>query len=406
MRLRSTLRPARPGRHRSAKAGAAIAAAAVVLAATGATDLGATGKPNHPKPTPESKVTVLAEGLSSPRGLTSFWGIPIVSQGAFGPPAGPVLAALEHPRRAATLLPLSDPAMLVDIAVAPDGSIWGLSDGKVVRKRAHSRQFTQIADLAAYQATDPDPSNTEGDPAESNPFSIAMLPNGHALVADAAGNDLLRVTPKGKVSTVARFAPEMVSTDHLEGVELPPEGEGEVPEPLPPALPAEAVPTSIAVTRDAIYVGELKGFPFRPGSSHVWKISLSADGADCDPAPAAAPVAAAGKQGKPGKPGKPPTSSCTIAQSGFTGIQDITFDRSGRLYVLEIAKDGVLAFEAGLGSGQFPPAVLSRVDRSGARTELAPGQLSQAGNVEVTPHGSVYVTDGMFTGGRLLRIGR
>ncbi len=392
--------------------GVAITAAAVVLAATGVADLGATGTPNHPKPKPGSKVAVVAEGLSSPRGLTSFWGVPIVSQGAFGPPAGPVLAAFEHPRRAATLRPLSDPAMLVDIAVAPDGSVWGLSDGKVVRKGAHSKQFTQVADITAYQATDPDPNNTEGDPAESNPFSIAMLPNGHALVADAAGNDLLRVTPKGKVSTVARFAPELVPTDHLAGVELPPEIEGELPDPLPPALPTEAVPTSIAVTKDAVYVGELKGFPFRPGSSRVWKVSLWADGVTCDPAPAAdamatsATAAKHGKPGKPGKPVKPVKPGCTVAAEGFTGIQDIAIDRSGRLYVYEIAKDGVLAFEAGLATGQFPPAVLLRVERNGARTELAPGLLSQAGNVEVVHHGSVYVTDGMFTGGRLLRIGR
>ena len=39
---------------------------------------------------------------------------PIVSQGAFGPPAGPVLAVWEQPKRPATLRPLSDPAMLVE----------------------------------------------------------------------------------------------------------------------------------------------------------------------------------------------------------------------------------------------------------------------------------------------------
>ncbi len=375
----------------------AVTAAGLMLAATAVSDVGATGKPTHPKPKPE-RLTVVAEGLSSPRGLDSFWGVPVVSQGAFGPPPGPVMAVWEHPRRPATLRPLSDPMMLVDIAVAPDGSIWGLSDGKVVRKSAHGKQFKQVADLVAYQASDPDPYNTEGEPGESNPFSIALLPNGHALVADAAGNDLLRVTPKGKVTTVARFTPELIATDHLAGIELPPEIEGELPDPLPPAIPAEAVPTSIAVTKDAIYVGELKGFPFRPGSSHVWKIDLWADGVTCDPGPA--PAMAAGKHGKPTKPG------CTVAQAGFTGIQDITFDRSGRLYVYEIAKDGVLAFEAGFATGQFPPAVLLKVDRNGQRTELAPGLLSQAGNVEAVDHGTLYVTDGMFTGGRLLRIGR
>ena len=404
MRLRVNVRRAPRDRQRSLMRKTTAIVAGVVLAATAVSDAGATGKPNHPTPKPE-KVTVVAEGLSSPRGLDSYWDVPIVSQGAFGPPAGPVLAVWEQFKRPAALRPLSEPAMLVDIAVASDGSIWGLSDGKVVRKTAHSKQFKPVADLIAYQASDPDPYNTEGDPGESNPFSIAALPNGDALVADAAGNDVLRVTRKGKVSTVARFTTELIPTDHLAGVELPPEAG--LPDPLPPFIPAEAVPTSIAVTKDAIYVGELKGFPFRPGSSHVWKINPWAEGAVCDPAPAAPAVASANgnKHGKPGKPGKP-TSDCTVAQAGFTGIQDITFDKSGRLYVLEIAKDGVLAFEAGIPAGPFPPAVLLRVDRNGARTELAPGQISQGGNVEVVHKDTVYVTDGMFTGGRLLRIGR
>ena len=39
------------------------------------------------------------------------------------------------------------------------------------------------------------------------------------------------------------------------------------------------------------------------------------------------------------------------------------------------------------------------------RTELATGELSQPGGIVVV-NGKIYVTDGMFTGGRLLRISR
>ena len=38
------------------------------------------------------------------------------------------------------------------------------------------------------------------------------------------------------------------------------------------------------------------------------------------------------------------------------------------------------------------------------RTELAAGELSQPGGVSVARDGTVFVTDGMFTDGRLLRI--
>jgi hypothetical protein len=51
---------------------------------------------------------------------------------------------------------------------------------------------------------DPDPFSTEGEPEESNPFGAAALTDGTVLVADAAGNDLLRVWPNGQVAGVPR----------------------------------------------------------------------------------------------------------------------------------------------------------------------------------------------------------
>ena len=70
----------------------------------------------------------------------------------------------------------------------------------------------------------------------------------------------------------------------------------------------------------------------------------------------------------------------------------------------EIAEDGWPAFEAGFApGGQFPPAVLLEV-KGRTRTELARGELSQPGGVAVANDGAVFVTDGMFTGGRLVQV--
>ena len=68
--------------------------------------------------------------------------------------------------------------------------------------RVNSGTVTALADIAAYQETDPDPDpyNLPGDglpPEESNPVGVAALPDGSVLVADAAANDLLRVYPNG-----------------------------------------------------------------------------------------------------------------------------------------------------------------------------------------------------------------
>ena len=74
--------------------------------------------------------------------------------------------------------------------------------------------------------------------------------------------------------------------------------------------------------------------------------------------------------------------------------------------MLELAAEGVWAFEAGFATGEFPTGVLLELKRNGkgnSVTELAPGVLSQPGGV-VAAEGRVYVTDNVFTGGRLLQI--
>ena len=74
-----------------------------------------------------------------------------------------------------------------------------------------------------------------------------------------------------------------------------------------------------------------------------------------------------------------------------------------KLYVYELAKDGVLAFEAGFETGEFPPAVLLEVGKHGQR-ELAKGKLSQPGGIAFGRGGHLYATDGTFGNGRLVRV--
>jgi hypothetical protein len=158
--------------------------------------------------------------------------------------------------------------------------------------------------------------------------------------------------------------------------------------PLPPTLPTEAVPTTVTIGPDGFaYVGELKGFPFHTGTSRIWRVNPWTRNALCS------------VDGS--------TKGCRTYAHGFTAIEDIAFDRhSGALYVYELAKEGVFAYEAGLQpGGTFPSAVLLRV-RHGARTELVAGELSQPGGVAVNRHGQVFVTDQVFTGGRLSEVRR
>jgi hypothetical protein len=318
------------------------------------------------------RAEVLLSGLSSPKPLTiDTNGNPVVGQGTFGPP-GPVLEyVLRGPDRGSTI-DLVDQLNLTDLAIGSDDAAWAIGGDRILYRADAAGNVEAVLRIPKYQKTDPDPVDQDNFAAESNPYGLAVLPGGDALVSDAANNDLLRVTPDGDVITVARFDLESVSTDHLDGN-------------YPPTLTAEAVPTTVTIGPDGMaYVGELKGFPFRPGSSHVWRVDPDLEGAWCSV--------------------NTPDPDCTVYASGFTAIHDIAFNpHNGKLYVYELAADGVLAYEEGFETGDFPPAVLLKV-KAHKRAELAAGELSQPGGVSVAHDGTVFVTDGMFSDGRLLRI--
>jgi sugar lactone lactonase YvrE len=120
------------------------------------------------------------------------------------------------------------------------------------------------------------------------------------------------------------------------------------------------------------YVGELKGFPFTPGTSRIWRVSLSAHEVTCDPAATSGP--------------------CTLYADDFTAITGLDFGPDGSLYVVSFLKNGLLA--------DGPPVGALYRLTNGARTELAAGQLTLPGDVAVSRNGTVYVTNqSVFSGG-------
>jgi hypothetical protein len=327
--------------------------------------------------------TVLVRGLTSPKGLTVDGnGNPVVSQGAFGAP-GITLRYFASGPKAGTLQGLSVPQSTAGIAWAhTNDSFWTLGTYFRALLRDEVKQAPSvIGRLAAFANGHPDPYDQEGIPNESNPFAIASEPNGNALVADAAANSVVRITKTGQMSLVARLAPELVKTDHLPPDQRPPG--------LPAEIMAEPVATSVAVAADGTtYIGELKGFPFRPGTSRIWKVAPGTTNAVCSANPAI------------------PASKCTLYKGGLTSIAALAVapDQSA-VYALEFAAGGVGEFEACLGAPvPCPPAVLLQL-KNGQVNELAHGQLSEPGSLAISGH-TLYVTDHTFRprGGRLLAI--
>ncbi len=158
----------------------------------------------------------------------------------------------------------------------PRSALAGVGDqfGWLVHVPA-SGHWRPVADIAAYEFA----ANPGGGPLDSNPYGLLAEP-GSRVVADAGGNDLLRVAANGDISTLAVFPsrPQGRSTD--------------------------AVPTAVAVGPDgAYYVSELTGVPFPAGFANIYRVV----------------------------PGHAPT----VAWSGFTTVIDIAFGPDGSLYVLE-----------------------------------------------------------------------
>jgi hypothetical protein len=93
---------------------------------------------------------------------------------------------------------------------------------------------------------------------------------------------------------------------------------------LPDAIPAQPVPTSIAIGRDGyIYVGELKGFPAPTGESNIWRVSPRANWAQCGASP----------------------DCVKVFDGGFTSIIDLAVGRDGKLYVAEFDESSWAAVE-------------------------------------------------------------
>jgi hypothetical protein len=220
-------------------------------------------------------------------------------------------------------------------ALRPQLGAVGAEFGRVVRLPLTGGPVQGIADLVAYEAAQ----NPDRGALDSNPYGLLVLPGGGFVATDAGGNDLLRVTAAGAISTLS------VLPDR--------------PNPLPFGPPVfQAVPTTVTLGPDgAYYAGELTGVPFPPGAANVYRID-------------------------------PVTGELTVAFSGFTNIIDLTFGPDGSLYVLQISRDGLAS-----PTGPVPGALFRVNPVTGERTLIASDGLNFPTGVVVGPDGWFYVSN-------------
>jgi len=218
-----------------------------------------------------------------------------------------------------------------------------------------SGNWKLVTDLGNFEVA----ANPTGDEVDSNPYGILALP-GKQIIADAGANALLQVNANGDISTLATFPNRMVDAPPFLG--LPPGAQ----------MPMDQVPTTVALGPDGYYyVGTLTGFPFPVDGAIVYRV--------------------------PAEGGTP-----EVYATGLTNIIDIAFGADGSLYVLEIAKYGLLA---AFGGGDWTGALI-QVSSNGTQTEVASQGLFAPGGVAIGPDGAFYVTNNsIFSGtGEVLRI--
>ena len=241
---------------------------------------------------------------------------------------------------------------------AEGAALWRVTPGKArlvgdieAFEVAHDPDATDWKDVACEQNP---PSFTAGP--QSNPYHVTAVSGGKVLVADAAGNSVLRARSNGVIDWLAVLTPPLVESPASDA-------DYRVLFPLDEDVDCyvQPVPTSVDTSPDgrSVFVGELTGVTglsasgaeYETGLSRVWKLDADARHAVCS-------------QGS----GDP----CEVAITGLTSVVDLAFGPDGLLYVAEFDTAGWLAPSRGGAvlacdvSGRLP------IERSGCDEVVSP----------------------------------
>ncbi len=216
--------------------------------------------------------------------------------------------------------------------------------------------FKKLVDVWDFER-DHNPDAQVANPAiDSNAVDV-LADNRRLIIADAGGNTLLKAKKHGGVQVLSVFANRTV------------------PDPFTPGgtIPMQSVPTGVVKGPDGdYYMTQLTGFPFPVGAANVYEVDRD-------------------------------TGDAEVFASGFTNLMDLTFDRNGKLWVLEIDHDSLLT-----PIGPSSDGAIYSVDRNGNKTQLQlpPGTLTEPGGIVAGSDGALYVTNKSTSagGGEVLRI--
>jgi len=190
-----------------------------------------------------------------------------------------------------------------------------------VARNGHWKMIANISDwLMGHHVINPEPDDFEPD---GTPYSLIVVDEVFYSIEPNHG-DMMKITTNGDISRVIDIS----------------------------ATQGHIVPTALTYHKGNFYMGNLHPFPIKDGSSNIYKIS--------------------------------PEGEIKIVEKGFTTILGVTFDKKGRLYILENTT-GKPYLTAGTGK-------IIRISNSGKRSVVASG-LSLPTAMTFGPDGKLYVSN-------------
>jgi len=260
----------------------------------------------------DGSVTEVATGLPSftfgtevvgPAGIDIENGIAYVATGGVGPATGTV------PARAGR------------------AAVWSID--------LQSGEATVVADLETYEIeNNPDPWHIDSDP-----YGLVIGEDGMIYVADAGGNDIVKVDPATGETSVLAVIPG-----------LP----GQQPNPdRGDAAEIDAVPTGLALAPDGgLYVSLLSGGPFFPQTAALMHVAM--DG------------------------------TVTTVATGLTMLGDVTVAPDGSIYVVTMSENFIDP------AGPAPGAIV-KINEDGSNTPVITG-IPFPNGIAFDGEGNAYIT--------------
>jgi len=212
-------------------------------------------------------------------------------------------------------------------AVAGRAALWSID---IV-----SGEMNIVADLESHEKeANPDPYHIDSDP-----YGLVVGTDGMVYVADAGGNDILKIDPStGEVSTLAVIP-------GLPGQMENPDRGG--------AMEIDAVPTGLALAPDGgLYVSLLSGGPFFPETAALMHVAM--DG-----------------------------TVSTVA-SGLTMLGDVTVAPDGSVYVVSMSDNFIDP------AGPAPGSIV-KINEDGSNSPVI-GGLPFPGSIAFDADGNGYIT--------------